>query len=113
MGAVKLANTLTTVTSLLGTALDLWKLYKQHEAEETFRNAKEDLGETLDSIRQGLLEMVKSSTFIKDFFSDYIKIKDLYIHEMEKIKECDEKNVKIQKWCEKVECFAVESNKLI
>lgn len=112
-GAVKLANTLTTVTSLLGTALDLWKLYKQHEAEETFRNAKEDLGETLDSIRQGLLEMVKSSTFIKDFFSDYIKIKDLYIHEMEKIKECDEKNVKIQKWCEKVECFAVESNKLI
>lgn len=112
-GAVKLANTLTTVTSLLGTALDLWELYKQHEAEEKFEKAKEELGKTIGSVRQGLLEMVKSSTFVEDFFPDYIKTKDFYVNEMEKIKECDEKKVKIQKWCKNVECFAVESNKLI
>lgn len=75
-GAVKLANGLNGVLSVVGVAFELWDSWQEAERVKQFEVSKKGLAENLNEQRRKLLEDLGANDFVSQFFPGFLALKN-------------------------------------
>lgn len=97
-GAVKFAKGANAALAAFNIVFEAWDSYKKAEKEKEFEKIKAKLKNDLETQRKEMLDMIDSESFIPQFFSDYVELKEKFKLIDEALKYFENKQEEFLQW---------------